>query len=362
MQQTKSSPDISRIVEAVLRIPTPENSQPWKIEVDQNHLQIFHRSERAKLATFPDDLSILGIGMLSESLELAASIEGLKPEIHYDLDDRTDQKPWLIVEFKTAENSLPNPLAEVLLSRHTDRRRYAGGSLDDLVFTELKQMADTMTGVNLYCINQYLPEYLQLLQDADRSVMEWDEMRHDMSRWMRFTDREIRETSDGMPWRSLLRGPETRLHYLQSRFWWLATRLDWFPNWLMQLQRLFFDDSGELTPLDFDDGACLGCVTTSSGSREDLIAAGRLVLKIWLLLNYRGYGLQPLTNLVSITYPRQLGTFELPDSVRDLVVGDYEILQRSYGFVNGELPVFCFRTGLAASKYPANARTLRLDR
>ena len=353
------SAELGRIVEAILRTPTPENSQPWKVELDGKRLQIFHNAERAKLASFPDDLSIMGLGMLSEALELAAGSEGMSVKIYHDLNEHTDEKPWLSAELEPNQQSRPNPLAEVLWTRHTDRRRYAGGSLDDPVFAELKQMADTVTGVNLYCIDHYPLEYMRLLQDADRSVIEWDEMRRDMSRWMRFSTQEIRQTRDGMPWRSLLRGPETRLHYIQSRFWWLATRLDWFPAWLMQLQRLFFDDSGELTPLSFDDGAGLGCITVASDAKEDLVVAGRLAMRLWLLLNRRGYGLQPLTNLVSITYPRKLGTFDLPEKIRHLVQEDYAVLQRTYGFSNGELPVFCFRTGLAAGEYPENARTLR---
>jgi len=303
----------------------------------------------------------MGVGMLTEALELAAGIEGLRPEIRYDLDERTEEKPWLSVEF-TSATAVPDPLAETLLLRHTDRRRYAGGSLDEPMFGQLAQMALATPGINLYCIDRYPTEYLQLLQDADRSVMEWDEMRHDMTRWMRFTEQQIHDTQDGMPWRGLLRGPENWRHYIQSRFWWLSTWLDWFPAWLMQLQGKFFDDSGELTPMSFNDGAGLGCVTVDSESKEDLVASGRVIMKIWLALNKNGYGFQPMTNLPSITYPRQLGAFDLPPSIRHLVTDDYAILQRTYGFANGELPVFCFRTGLAASEYPTNARTLRRAR
>lgn len=355
-----SKKQLNYISAALLSVPTPENSQPWKIIFNNNQLSVFHQSSRAKLANFPDDLSVLGLGMLTESLCLSCQKVGLKANLCYHLTNRSDKRAWLTAKLSTINTALPSPpLADSLLTRHCDRRRYAGGYLSDPIFTALQQKAKLYSQTNLYLIDQYPEDYLRLLRNADRSVMEWDEMRRDMGLWVRFTDKKISSTRDGMPWRSLLRGKETWKHYIQSRFWWFSTYWDWFPLGLLKLQRLFFDDSGELSPTDYSDGAGLGCITVKSAQPEDLVDAGRLALHIWLLLNAHGYGFQPLTNLVSITYPRQLGTFDLPKPLRYLVKNDYSILQRTYAYPEGELPIFCFRTGLATEKYPERARTLR---
>ncbi len=352
----------TQITQALLQVPTPENSQPWKIVTYTDKLEIFHQSKRAKLATFPDDLSVLGIGMLAETLSLSCSVIGVKADIHYDLKGRSDEKPWLTANLSIANAQISSdPLAKGLFLRHSDRRKYIGGSLNDAVFSELQQKMLDKSPAKLYFIDQYPKDYLNLLKNADLSVMLWDEMRKDMGLWVRFTDKQVASTQDGMPWRSLLRNKENWQHYVQSRAWWLSTKLDWFPEWLINLQSKFFDDSGDLTPAHFDDGAGLGCITVKSGYPNDLVEAGRLVLRTWLLLNLRGYGVQPLTNLVSITYPRQLGTFDLPKPLRYLVKDDYAILQNTYGFSENELPIFCFRTGLSMGSYPENAKTLRRE-
>lgn len=349
---------IDRIVQAILQMPTPENSQPWKIVVSENVLEFFHSSERAKLATFPDDLSVLGIGMIAETLKLACSREGLDARLTFLLEERSDDHPWLRAELYTIDNISPDPLVQALSLRHCDRRYYAGGSLDDSVFQEIAEEAAAIQGANLYFTNKYPDEYLQLLKNADQIIIDWQEYSDDMAKWLRFTDKEIESTRDGMSWRTLLRGNPNWLYYLRSRLWWLATRFSWFPESLQKIDS-YFDDSWGFSPSSYEDGAGIGCVTTRSASVEDLVASGRLVIRVWLLLNLRGYGFQPLTNVPAIIYPQRLGTFKLPNQLNHLVANGYETLQQVFGFSEPELPIFCFRTGRAMGDYPAVARTLR---
>ncbi len=351
---------IYRVAQALLQVPTPENSQPWKIIIDDNRLKIFHSSERAKLATFPDDLSVMGLGMLLETLELACSQEALAVHTTLFLEDRSDASPWLKAELNPAQTT-PDPLSLAIYLRHTDRRKYVGGTLNDPVFQEVHRQAGTNQGANIYFIDRYPDEYLQLLKNADQKVMEWDELRQDLMRWTRFTDKQIAASRDGMSWRSFLRGPENWVYYLRSRVWWAATHFDWYPDWLYRFETTFFDDSSELSPISYDDGAGIGCITTASDDSKDLIAAGRLSLRVWLLFNLTGYGFQPLTNLTSTIYPFHQGRLKIPSHLIPLVASGYETLQQVFGFSNQELPIFCFRVGVAMGKYPNNARALRRD-
>lgn len=349
---------LERIAHAALRIPTPENSQPWTMNICGNALDIFHSSARAKLASFPDDLSVLGMGILTEALEIASSVEGLAVQTTYFLENRNDDSPWLRAEFTPADRTT-DPLAQTLSVRHTDRRYYAGGSLQDPIFSQVQQEVSRYSEVNLYFTDTYPPDYLQLIKEADQIVMAWDEYRHDLTRWVRFTEQHIERTRDGMPWRSLLRGSENWLYYLRSRLWWMAARLDWFPASLQKLETQLFDDSAELSPSRYDDGAGIGCITVSSDKPEDLIATGRLVLRIWLLLNQNNYAFQPITNLPSTIYPLHLGKFALPTELSHLLANGQQRLQRVFHYPDQEIPIFCFRVGLATGAYPTRARTLR---
>jgi hypothetical protein len=349
---------LTRIAHAVLQIPTPENSQPWEIRIYGNMFEIFHSSERAKLASFPDDLSVLGIGIMSEALDLACGTEGLAVKIRYYLENRTDNSPWIRAEFIPSERPV-DPLSAALSLRHTDRRYFAGGSLNDPIFEQAHHEASLNSGANLYFTDTYSKDYLRLIREADKIVMEWDEYRNDLTRWVRFANKQISHTRDGMPWRSFLRNSENLLYYLRSRVWWLAAKLDWFPDVLQRLETRLFDDSSELSPSSFDDGAGVGCITTVSDKPEDLIAAGRLILRIWLLFNQHGYGFHPITNLPGTIYPLHLGKLKLPAHLSHLLVNGHARLQYVFPYPNDEVPIFCFRVGRASKKYPINAKTLR---
>jgi hypothetical protein len=284
--------------------------------------------------------------------------------MHYHLEERSETKPWLTIEFEESSNSNPHPLSFGLQQRHTDRRRYGGGSINDQVFKELKQHSLNSyanDNVNLYFTNNYPSEYLAALAGADESLWITKDILHEFNRWIRFTDRHTISSKDGLPWRSLLREPETTLHYLQSRLWWFSALLNFYPQKSPAMIQKMYGDYFHPTPKSYDDGAALACVTVNSGSRESLITAGKLILETWIRLNQAGYSVQPLTNLVYLTWLRRLGISDLPESDRHLIKNDYESSKKAYGFSESEIPVFVFRTGLPITPYPLNAKTLRRE-
>jgi len=351
---------ITRMLPAILRIPNPENSQPWEIAVHGARLEVFHASERDRLGSSPDDLCVFGAGMLAEAIVLAAGAEGLDARLTFQLHGRNDAQPWLCAQLAETGRRA-DPLAAGLTMRHSDRRRYAGGALNDPVFAEAKRESLLMNGAKLYCTDQYPQDFLEQMQLADRLIFQCQDIRRDFTRWARYTDMAISKTRDGMSWRAFLRQPERGFHYLQSRLWWLASSLDWFPVWLFELEEWLFDDSGRPSPADYHDGAAVCCITTVTDSEDDLVSAGRLALRLWLLFNLRGYSFQALTNLSCITYPHRLGRWDEPVSRIPELADSHGVMQRMFGFADSELPIFCFRAGLPIAPYPQNARSLRRD-
>lgn len=349
---------IERIVTAVQRIPTPENGQPWTFRIYDSGLEIVHDSKRDRIGSFPDDIGVLNFGMVVEAIAIEASAFSLTSEFTYFLEDRSDDRPWLRVKF-SADDVAPDPLVGALELRYADRRCFAGGSLADPVFDALRSTAANAHGAKLYLTGPPPKSFIEQLRIADDISMEIEDVRRDLNYWLRFTDKSIAETQDGMSWRALLRGPEKWYSWWQSRLWWLEASLDWYPDWLLQLEERFFDDSGKLTPYDMTDVAAVGCITTTSANVADLVNAGRLALRVWLTLNQRGYGFQPLTNLTCAVYPQRLGTWYLPQEYRNRMKSAYDVLQKTFGFAGSETPIFCFRTGLPIAPFPAKARTLR---
>lgn len=353
---------IEDVLTQVLRIPNPENCQPWSFVSDGHRVEVFHDSARMRFGDMPYNLSPVNLGMVAEGIEMLSSVAGLQTEMTFFLDHQSDDRPWLIVEFQEASTT-PDPLAVTFSTRYSDRRGFAGGSLADPVFTEVAEVAQGFDTVKLYLIDQYPEALIDLFRKGDYVFTKHEPIWRDMSRWMRYWDKEIEATQDGMSWRSCLYENQRWYHYPQTRLWWLMGLFKSSPPWLEAIERTLFGSSGELAPLDFETGAGVGCITVPSDSREDLVMAGRLGLRTWLSINAHGYGFQAMTNVTALVYPERVGTYKLASPYRELMADGFEILQQAFGFSDQEIPMFCFRTGLPVGPQAANARSLRrLDR
>jgi hypothetical protein len=353
---------IEHVITQVLRIPNPENCQPWSFVIGDDYVEVYHDSERMTFGDMPFDLSPINLGMVAEGIEILSTLEGLQPEMSFDLGHQLNTRPWLVVKFRE-NNHAPDPLAEAFALRYSDRRKFAGGLLTDEVYLESADEAASFDRAKLYLTDNYSEQLIDLFRRGDFVFAKYEPIWRDMSRWMRYWDRDIEQTQDGMSWRSVLYEDQRWYHYFQSRLWWLMGLFKSSPVWLESVERTLFGSSGEFTPLDFSNGAGLGCITVPSAAREDSVEAGRLALRIWLLINLRGYGFQAMTNVTALVYPTHVGNYELPSPYKELMADGYEILQRTFGFSDQEVPVFCFRTGRPIGKQAESAKSLRrLDR
>lgn len=362
MNAVTTSPLITTCIEELLtlllRIPNPENCQPWSFVVDEQRVEVFHDAARMRFGDMPYNLSPVNLGMVAEGMEILASTLGLRPQLTFFLDHQSDTRPWLVAEFHPAQ-TIPDPLADAFALRHSDRRKYAGGSLADPVYGEVIKEARKFNGVRLYLTDQYSATFIDLFRRADFVFAKYEPIWRDMSRWMRYWDKEIAATQDGMSWRSALYEDERWYHYLQSRLWWLMGLYKRSPAWLEAIERRLFGSSGEFTPLDFHNGAGVGCITVPSAADSDLVTAGRLALRVWLLINLRGYSFQAFTNVTALVYPTRVGNYTLPSPYQELMADGFDQLQRAFGFPDHEIPIFCFRTGLPIGPRAANTHSLR---
>ena len=353
---------LNAIAAAAIRTPTPSNCQPWQLRITDTTIELYHQSIRGKFASLPDDLSIFGLGMMAASLELAAQQQGLMATFDRPpLEQRCDAKPWLIAHFSeltappTARDQL---LADHLASRHTDRREYAGGSPNDPVFDEMRAEVAAHAGTSMQFITEYPQPYQKLQLEADLSILQWRELRHDFMKWARFTEKERQRTQDGDSWDDLLGETKNLTYYLRLFGWSLMQKNRLLPD-LIQRKVISMLDK-PLSELH-QDGAAIACITTADGDLETLFTAGHLAMRTWVLLNARGYAYQPLCNLTMFVYPTYRSDYQLPPTIAPYFEHAYAVLRETFGFAEGAIPAFCFRTGLPVAPFDADHFSLRRD-
>lgn len=340
---------MERIVEATNTAPSADNCQPWRFSWDGEALAIEHDPVRAKsVLDHLGRMSQITLGGVVEALTIAAAAEGLAPRL--DLTPGLPGATWATARFEPATG--PHELQGTLEPRCTDRRSYRGGSLEGPVFDAIRSDAARDPGCGVRFVEGCPHDLRDYLLRGDGYVWHHDGPYRDIMAWFRFTQREIDETRDGAPWRSLgFDIPElpglglARSRVVQH----LLDKGGFSRLWRRRLAAQLASSAG------------LFCVTAPSTSPLDFVRAGRLALRAWLRLNRAGYGVQPF--IVQSVFAHAFaegnpapGT--LPEYI-ELFRRGPSLLARAFGLGAGEQAIWLFRTGRSPAM-PAKLRTRRL--
>lgn len=193
---------------------------------------------------------------------------------------------------------------------------------------------------------------MRYLVQADSRLLRHPDAVADVLRWVRFSDEEVDATRDGVPWRSFgldlpaLPAPEL-----------LRRPSSWHRLRAIGLERV----TSVWLRRQLASSAALCAISVQPGSREQLVAAGRLAFEAWTLLNREGFGVQPLTHPAISVYSLAQGAL-LPGTSPDFISLFQQgrgVLARAFGWSRTELPVWLMRIGVSPP-LPPRMRTLRL--
>lgn len=346
-----SRAQVARLVAATNTAPSADNCQPFRFAWDGEALTIFHDEDRARnILDHRGRASQITLGGVAAALSIAASAEGFTARL--DLTPGLPGTAWATARFEPLGEAAPHELHGWLERRCTDRRLYQGGSVPASVRSAIEGDAAGDPGCHVRFVEGCPPALRDYLLRGDGYVWHHDRVYRDIMRWFRFTQREIDETRDGAPWRSLgLDIPELPgLGFARSRL--VQTLLDrggLSRIWRYRLQT------------QLDSSAGLFCVTAPSGSPIDFVRAGRLGLFAWLRLNGAGFGVQPY--IVQSLFAHAFAEGDpapgtLPEFV-ELFRGGPATIARAFGLAANERPLWLFRVGLSPAM-PALLRTKRL--
>jgi len=342
-----------RIVELGMTAPNVDNAQPFYFRWAGDSLLIFRDEGRdRRRGNAGNYVSMVGLGCLVEYIVIAASGEGLAADVEFRYEAERLDRAWVAITFRF-EPKEPDELLAGLKDRCSDRREYQGGSLSEPIFGLVMADADRFEGCRLYLQAPSKQTLLEYIMRCEEFLWADEEILPEMLSWVRWSDKEVRRTRDGMPWQSL------GVSFLTSRLMKLVSRSELF-------RRLARRSGGPLRAqqrtleTQIRSSAALGCITVKDTRRETMLQLGRLFVRAWVRLNMSGYGVQVMANpaihvfqhvadILPEDYP--------PESKRAFANGE-TILRESFGLSEGEIPAWMFRTG-KSSPLPAEMKTLR---
>lgn len=338
------------IARAVHRTPTPHNTQPLHLHVTgpTQATVLFDRTRALPAHPLGVLFGHVTVGILLESVAIAAHALGFEADVQLlpgdvrplpvppgghdgptavvDPDDDRFQ-PVAHVRLTPTTRPVPDLDPALLEVRRTNRLPYDGRDLPAEVLAELAlECAGAGHRFGSTDSRHHVAQVVDLNQRTLFDDLATPRVREELRAWMRYTRRSADTRADGFSAQCLVTpGPLLRSVFEQPRLW--ATRP------MQALSRRVYLRSMRGTPR-------VAWVRGPMGTTDDAVAAGRLLIRLWLRLAAHGVAVHPMGSLV--TNPASLA--EVDDAV-DEVTGErhrpeagltWMVLRLGYGDVPPE--------------------------
>lgn len=350
MQKALTDEQLTKLVAAGVAAPSPDNNQPWLFLWREGTLTVILDRRRALPSDVLHMFDLFSVGAVVENIAIAASQGGLATtaELLWRADDAWDFPEVVALRFSLGAK--PDPLAEAISTRCTNRSLYSTTPLTPQIWEQLKESIRRFPEVHLHEIadRRGLKTLAKFVMQADRFRLEYPAFHAEIFRQLRFTAQEAERTRDGLDFRTLALPPGSKLLIKALKSWSLMSRLN----------RLGL--SGVLTwPSCWSVLRSGGAVMLSvpEFSPAHILAAGRAFERLWLTGTQQGLAVHPLGSLpIFIAHEEILGGRKLTTGHRELARRLAEGLRQWEPTLEGRLLVMVARVGFGP---PCRVRSLR---
>lgn len=338
------------ILQAALQAPSGDNSQPWKLLIDKDQINLINLSDRdTSLYNHRQRASLVAHGALIENILIASASLGYKAAVRTFPDKSS---PDLVATIALDKSEATNePLYPFISRRATNRKPYDSAPLTAGEKSSLFSAASVVPSAKLRVIDD--PEKKRLIAVAlginDRLVFENPDLHNFLFSHIRWTEKEALETGDGLDIRTLELAIPQALGFRLLRNWDLLRQLN-----KLGISKVIAKQA---------EGLCLsssaiGAVIMDENTDEAFLNGGRLMQRVWLEATRLGLSLQPMTGITFLVQRVLAGEKEgLSTAQIGLIKDAYEKIGSAFTLGVGETIVMLFRTGHSR---PPSARSRRL--
>ncbi len=340
---------IRRILQAALTAPSGDNCQPFLFQmISENEVKIFHDPVRAKHRLNANSIaSCLSFGCVLETICIASGAEGLRPALEWNLQNQNDLKvAWGKISF-TPAMPIQDPLLNFISLRKTDRSFYETEPNLSQTFHKILEEENSLELGRLCFAESISSDLLDYLQLADSFCWADPYLMADTLDWIRFSEKEIQNYKDGMPWQTL------GINYLDAQ---MMRQLKKHKRWIPLVGKMAKFISRKVVKKQIQSASALGCISMKEKSPDAIVKAGRLVFRTWLKLNGSGCAVHPLSIgvLPSLALDMDKGwKMSIDPSYFALFKQGPDILRKQFKIPADESPVWLFRTGKPGKSLPS---------
>lgn len=344
------SPEAARdLAEAGAMAPSADNMQPWRFELVEGRLLLWHDPARSTSVLDPDRLiPHIGLGMCVENILLRAAERGMG--LQCDILPLPEAHDLVAVFSRDVATSAVDPaLGRFLAARHTNRQKGDGRPIPTAQLEQLVQEVRSVDGAVLHTITDAPAiDTLAVLQGAaDRlRIMNEHGHREFFQHQLRWNTEEAERHRDGLDIATLELGAAGRV----------GMRMAAAPMAIRTLGAM--GGGGALEKLSADTVRTSSAVVLLTMPSLDIVQrinGGRAAQRLWLCATAFGLAVHPLSAPIFLgQHARRDGAGFKPQE-RQEALDLWEQLTRLFQ-INDREPLFMVRLSYAP---PPSARSLR---
>ncbi|MDP2926606.1 MAG: hypothetical protein Q8N65_00470 [bacterium] len=340
-----------KILEKAVWAASGDNSQPWRFVLKNDCLYLFNLSDRdIPLYNWGQRGSLVAHGGLLENLMIVSRQEGYEPKINLFPDP--DQANLVAKISLEKSEKKPEPLANFIQERATNRRPYQNSALDDNQRRQLLMTSEEIGAGRLILLED--PDKRKLVAQAlsvnEIIVLETPELHQQFFRHVVWTEKEERSKRTGLYVKTLELAPPEELIFKLFSHWRAARILN-----KLGFSRLIAKSNAE----DYATGSAMGIIVFEDNRRENFILAGRLFQRLWLKATQMGMSLHPITGVLFLQ--QRILAQEVDKALKseqvEMIGRAYQKIADVFGVSRGTITML-FRLGFSQ---PPSARSSRLD-
>jgi molybdopterin/thiamine biosynthesis adenylyltransferase/nitroreductase len=337
------------LVKAGIQAPSAGNMQPWKVMHRMGHLFLFHDEKLGGSGLDPGGLiPALDTGAFIENMALRAGELGLSLTIdNYPLGD--DHRLVAVIS-RNPGAVRPDRLAAQIPFRCTNRKKGDGRPIDDVTMKELDDATRSIDGCRVHFITEKsdMLALAELIGDAERIRVLHPIGHHEVfQKEIRWSSEEVVRDQAGLDLATMELKLTEQVVFRMAKD---ATAIAMLSDW----------DGGKgfkkMTLENIASASALALVSTRSGSRHDLLNAGRAAERMWLAASACGLSVHPCSAPILLAHPIRNGHVGLFSKSRsESLLAAIDRLTEAFDLGTRE-PVFLVRLSYSPSP---TARSLR---
>ncbi|WP_446810225.1 hypothetical protein ACH50O_01105 [Methylomonas sp. 2BW1-5-20] len=344
---------LQKILEAGVRAPSGDNTQPWRFETanEYTQLDLFNLPEKDdSYYNYEQVASYVAHGAVIENIKIAARVLGFNAQVElFPNQTNTDHVARIKFIQTTPE---PDPLYEAIFNRYTNRFPYERQELSGEDIENISNSVKSIADINAYFVHkpEAIKKLAKVLMVNDRIVFERRDIHRFLFDKIRWNTAQITSTNDGMPVDTLGLIAVEKLFFPLMRFWWLVNAANY-----LGLSHII----GLKCWNNCRKASLLGQITANRADKHGFVNAGSAMQRVWLEATKQGLAFQPIIGLPLLIYrSRQNALQALSDKHREIVEQSAKSISELFEIDQTETLIVGFRIGKGRS---VSTRTQRMN-